>query len=584
LSASRSALAALRPFLVGLLMSIFGSIQMAGNTLQAMEIGLHVVGNNIANANTPGYIREKVLYVPAPVQKLGNLTLGLGVEIAGIVQNIDAFIEDRLRGVAGDRAGAEIQEKVYRDLESIIGELSDTDVSTQLTNFFNSIEEVVDQPEEMSVRNLAVQAGKALATTINTLNRRVTTAYEEFGIEVKNLTTEINTLTEQVRKLNVQIVSLEGGNSTGSQAGALRSQRGVALKRLAEIADVTVTENPVGAVNVTVGGELLVFEGTARQVKTEYGASNGRSIATIQFAENNSPLMVTGGELQGIYESRDRIVGGFLDRLDEFASALAFEFNKVYSQGQGATGFQSVTSQEAVSDPALVLDAAGLPFTPVNGQFKLLLYNTATKLTETHTINVDLDGLQDDTTLASLVTRLNEIAGVDAQVTSDNRLKLTAESAETRLAFADDSSGLLAAIGVNTFFTGSSAATLAVNDVVAADGSKFAASNNGVGVNVENGLRLIALHDEGLSSLNGNSITGLYDQLINETAQGATVAGSLTDGFKVFEQTLEANAQAVSGVNLDEEAIDMIMLQRTYQASARYISTLSELMDVLVAL
>lgn len=565
-------------------MSIFGSIQMAGNTLQAMEIGLHVVGNNIANANTPGYIRERVLYAPAPVQKLGNLTLGLGVEIAGIVQNIDTFIEDRLRGVAGDRASSEIQEKVYRDLESIIGELSDTDVSTQLTNFFNSIEEVVDQPEEMSVRNLAVQAGKALATTINTLNRRVTTAYEEFGIEVNNLTTEINTLTEQVRKLNVQIVSLEGGNPTASQAGALRSQRGVALKRLAEIADVSVTENPVGAVNVTVGGELLVFEGTARQVKTDYATTNGRPTASIQFVENNSPLQVSGGELHGIYESRDRIVGGFLDRLDNFASALAFEFNKVYSQGQGATGFQSVTSQESVSDPALTLDAAGLPFTPVNGQFKLLVYNTATKLTETHTIKVDLDGLQDDTTLASLVSQLNGVTGVNAQVTSDNKLKITAASAETRLAFADDSSGLLAAIGVNTFFTGSSAETLAINDVVAADGSKFAASNAGIGVNVENGLRLVALHDEGLASLSGSSITGLYDQLINETAQGATVAGSLTDGFKVFEQTLEANAQAVSGVNLDEEAIDMIMLQRTYQASARYISTLSELMDILVSL
>jgi len=565
-------------------MSIFGSIQMAGNTLQAMEIGLHVVGNNIANANTPGYIREKVLYVPAPVQKLGNLTLGLGVEIAGIVQNIDTFIEDRLRGVAGDRASSEIQEKVYRDLESIIGELSDTDVSTQLTNFFNSIEEVVDQPEEMSVRNLAVQAGKALATTINTLNRRVTTAYEEFGIEVNNLTTEINTLTEQVRKLNVQIVSLEGGNPTASQAGALRSQRGVALKRLAEIADVSVTENPVGAVNVTVGGELLVFEGTAREVKTAYATTNGRPTASIQFVENNSPLQVSGGELHGIYESRDRIVGGFLDRLDNFASALAFEFNKVYSQGQGATGFQSVTSQESVSDPALPLDEAGLPFTPVNGQFKLQVYNTATKLTETHTIKVDLDGLQDDTTLASLVNQLNGVTGVSAQVTSDNKLKITAASAETRLAFADDSSGLLAAIGVNTFFTGSSAATLAINDVVASDGSKFAASNAGIGVNVENGLRLVALHDEGLASLSGSSITGLYDQLINETAQGATVAGSLTEGFKVFEQTLQANAQAVSGVNLDEEAIDMIMLQRTYQASARYISTLSELMDILVSL
>src|SRR6185503_1885623 len=113
-----------------------GSIQMAGNTLQAMQIGLHVVGNNIANANTPGYIRERTLFTPAPVQKLGNLTLGLGVEIAGIVQSLDRFAEERLRDVGGDRASADIQEKVYLDLESILGELSDTDVSTSLSNFF----------------------------------------------------------------------------------------------------------------------------------------------------------------------------------------------------------------------------------------------------------------------------------------------------------------------------------------------------------------------------------------------------------------------------------------------------------------
>jgi flagellar hook-associated protein 1 FlgK len=72
--------------------------------------------------------------------------------------------------------------------------------------------------------------------------------------------------------------------------------------------------------------------------------------------------------------------------------------------------------------------------------------------------------------------------------------------------------------------------------------------------------------------------------MVNDTSQGATVAGSVADGFHVFEQTLQAQAQSVSGVNLDEEAIDMIMLQRTYQASAKYISTLAELLDVLVKL
>jgi flagellar hook-associated protein 1 FlgK len=558
---------------------------MAGNTLSAMQIGLHVVGNNIANANTPGFIRERVVYTPAPVMKLGDLTLGLGVEIAGIVQNIDHFVEERLRGVGGDRASADIQSKVYRDLESILGELSDTDVSTALTNFFNSIDEVVNQPEEMSVRNLAVQAGKTLVTTINTLSRRVEGVYEEFTAGVDNLTDEINVLTEQVRKLNLQIVALEGGDPTANQAGGLRSQRSVALNRLSEIVDVKVTENEVGSTSVYLDGELLVFEGTRREVRTVHSAEDGRTKASVQFVDNGSELIAHSGELHGIYEARDTIVGGFIDKLDEFASALIFEFNKVYSQGQGASGYQSVTSVDQVDNPDAVLDAAGLAFTPTNGAFNVVLYNTSTKQETTTSIKVDLDGLLDDSTLASVAADIDAIAGISASVTADNRVRIQAESAETRVAFDDDTSGLLAALGINTFFTGAKAADININGVVAADGSKFAASDTGkVGVGIGNAQKLIALHDAGLANLGGRTITGIYDDLINETAQGATVAESVKDGFDVFEQTLEAQFQSVSGVNLDEEAIDMIMLQRTYQASARYISTLSELMDILVAL
>jgi flagellar hook-associated protein 1 FlgK len=148
--------------------------------------------------------------------------------------------------------------------------------------------------------------------------------------------------------------------------------------------------------------------------------------------------------------------------------------------------------------------------------------------------------------------------------------------------FSNDTSGLLAAIGINTFFTGSTASDLAVNGVLLEDSSKFAASTEGIGVGTVNAQRLIALHDESLDSLDGNSLTGLYDQLINDTTQGSTVSQAVAEGLRTFESTLDAEAQSVSGVNLDEEAIRMITLQRTYQATARYISTLSELLDTLV--
>ncbi|NOY29782.1 MAG: flagellar hook-associated protein FlgK, partial [Planctomycetes bacterium] len=141
-----------------------GSLQMAGNTLQAMQIGLQVVGNNIANANTPGYIRERTIFTPAPVQRLGNLTLGLGVEVAAIVQNVDKFVESRLRDATSDTVSAEVQEKAYRDIEAIIGALADNDISSSLTQFFNSLEDL----ENIDFRNLAIGNGVVLAEKINT--------------------------------------------------------------------------------------------------------------------------------------------------------------------------------------------------------------------------------------------------------------------------------------------------------------------------------------------------------------------------------------------------------------------------------
>ena len=284
-------------------------------------------------------------------------------------------------------------------------------MSSSLTTFFNSINEILKHPEDVSIRNLAIQSGQTLSTAVNNLNRRVETVYTDFGRKVENLTTEINSLTTQISKLNVQIVSLEGGANSSNQAGSLRSQRQEAVKRLAEIADINATDTPGGAVNVTLHGESLVFEGTRREVKTEFGTSNGLPTATMKFVDGGGPVQVASGELYGVYQARDTIAGGFLDRLNDFAGALANEFNKIYSQGQGITGFKTVTSQNSVSSSSVGLDEAGLDFTPTSGYFNLLVYNKATKLTTTHRVDVDLDGLDNDTSLASLAAALDGVEG-----------------------------------------------------------------------------------------------------------------------------------------------------------------------------
>ncbi len=576
-------------------MSLFGSIQMAGNTLQAMQIGLQVVGNNIANANTPGFVRERAVYTTAPVQRLGDLSIGLGVEIDGIVQIIDKSLESRLRDAGGDRASAEVQEKAYQDIQATLGELTEFDISTAITDFINSLDQVAQNPEDIDIRNLAIGNGARLAERISSLSRRVTTIYRDFSDRVENVADEINTLSEQVRQLNLKVVTAEGGGGGGGEAGGLRSQRNEALKQLAQIADITINEQETGAINVSLNGAILVFEGTRQEVEAVSTTENGLKSTTIRFVENGSPLSVGGGELQGLYEARDTIAGGFLSGLDEFASTLAFEFNKIYSLGQGIEGFREVTGTARVSDPNAVLNSAGLDFTPVNGSFNLLVKNSAAGVsgtTETYTISVDLNGIDgNDTTLASLASELNAVDGISSEVSIDNELVIRSDSQDIEFSFELGSgakdSNVLAALGINTFFTGSTARTLGVNEVLTADrqsGAKFAASLSGIGEGVENANRLTGFYDESIDGLGNKTIKGAYDQLVNQTTQGATIATAVADGLRVFEGTLQASVQAVSGVNIDEEAIDMIQLQRIYQASARYIQTLSEMLDVLVNL
>jgi flagellar hook-associated protein 1 FlgK len=572
-------------------MSLFSSLQMAGNTLNAMQIGLHVVGNNIANANTPGYIRERAIYSPAPVQKLGNLSIGLGVEVDGIVQVIDKFIEDRLRDSGSDLASAEALEKAYADLEAQFDALGEANIGSLITKFFNGLDDIATN-NNLGVRDLIIKDGINLAQAFNTLDRSVERLHADLSTRVQSIAPEINTLTDKISKLNLQIVAMEAGGASASDAGGLRIQRSEALKDLAGLMNITATETITGSVNISVNGQILVFEGTKRNVESQVTEVNGINAARIQFVDNKSTLDVSGGELHGIYQARDEVYAGFLDDLDNLAANLAFEFNKIYSQGQGIDGFTQLTSASRVLDPSAALNQAGLDFTTTSGKFTVLIRNKQDGTTKSHEINIDLNGLDgNDTTLNSLAAQLNGIPGLNASINIDNRLILSAETSGIDFSFEvespSDESGVLAALGINTFFTGSEAGNLGVNTQLTQGdraSAKFAGSTQGINDGTGNVLRLVAMYDQSLTGLEGSSIRGIYDSIINTTTQGASIAQAVADGQRVFSGTLEAASQGVSGVNLDEEAIDMMMLQRTYQASARFISTLSDLLDILVNL
>lgn len=567
-------------------MSLFGSIQMGGNTLQAMQIGLQVVGNNIANASTPGYIRQEAVYVPAGVQNTGKLILGLGVNVESIVQKLDKFVQARLIGAKSDRANSEVQEGVYRDLETMLNELSDsTDLSSAFTGFFNSIDEVLKVPTDAATRNLAVGKGIALTENINNLYNRVADVKKQLDDRVTGLSDEINNLAEEIRQLNVQISSSEVGEGGSSEAGGLRVKRQIAVDRLSEIVNIHVEEQPNGGLSIGVGGELLVFEGTRQEVDIDRKSQDGASSGFIEFTHSHGKLEANSGELGGLYIARDQIVSDFTSDLDGLASTLAFEFNKLYSQGQGLVGFSNLTTKNVVNNLNAPLDAAGLPFTPVNGKFDFIVRNKQTPdLPNTKKIGIVLNGFDDDTSLNDLAAQLDAMDGITATVTQVGQLQIKSDSPDIDFAFDNDDSGVLAALGLNTFFTGSTAATIGVNDELKgiSNAGKLAVSLDGLGKGSGNFERLADFFDKPLESAGGASISDIYNQTINSVTQGSTVAQSIADGYRTFETTLEGQKQAVSGVSIDEEAVKMLTFQRIFQATAKYIQTISEMLDMLV--
>jgi flagellar hook-associated protein 1 FlgK len=564
-------------------MSLFGTIQMASNALQATDVGLQVVGQNIANANTPGYSQEVLNLTPGPTQQQGGVLEGTGVEIVGVTEQIDQYVEQRLYGANSDVTSSTTQATTYQQLESLMSELtsSGTDLTTSLTNFSSSIQNVLDAPQSVSNRQLAVSSGQTLANNINSMANEAMQMQSDLNSQITGEAASINQLTNQISQLNLQIENFQGGVNNSSTAVGLVDQRQQALTSLSKIVNVNVQQQSNGSVNVYVGNDYLVYGATNQQVSAKNSDTPGQYGPSLVITNSGSPLDASSGQYVGLLNSRDQILGGFLQQLDSFSGSLASEFNKIYASGQGLDGYQSVTSVNRVSNATAPLEDAGLTNTPVNGSFQIQVENTATNQTSTYTINVDLEGLGADSTLNSVAEQINQISGISATVTANGQLSIDNTAANQSFSFANDSSGLLASLGINTFFTGDSAGTLSVNSDVANDPSLFAASTGGVAQDADNAQALSAFNTTAFADQGGATIADLANTIVSNVTEGSATATANSTSANSYQAGLQSQSASVSGVNIDEQTVNLLTLQNTYQATAQVISTINQLMSTL---
>ena len=567
-------------------MGLSSALQVGKSGLFASQTAVEVAGNNLANIGTRNYHRQSVNITPNGTTPVGpGLYVGNGVKIADITREVNQQLEARLRSAIADQSGSKITADLLTQIESIENELSGVDLSTELQDFFNAWSDLAGNPQDDSLRSLAVEQGRSLANFIRGLDEQYGRVQRQVNDSIYGAVGEVSNLLDQIETINNEISTQEAGQT---EIGTLRDQRDGLLADLSKYLDISTSERNNGEVDIFVGSTAIMLDGKNLGVEVDNRVVNGEMKTLVVAGEEKQPLDVSAGEIGAMLAFRDENLAQSQSRLDTLASQLVWQVNRLHAQGHGESGFESVTGRYGVADATAPLsdaDATALPFTPAHGSFKVHVTDKTTGQRTTTTINVDLDGINpaSDTTLTSLVTDLDAVTGLSASITAGGQLRLDADDDFT-FGFSDDRAGALAALGVNSYFTGSDATDLAVDDAVAADPTRLAVSQTPGASDNLNALAIAGLATQGMSGLGGLSLSSYWERHVETGALNLARAEQALEADSNVRSNLETQRESVSGVNVDEETINLMTYQRSYQASARFITVVDELMQTLLGL
>lgn len=566
-------------------MALLGTaFQIGRSALAAYQAGVTISGQNIANAGNADYTRlngRLRAEVGGPV--LGGVRPGAGVRLAALQRNIDEAVEGRLRSSLATRKGAETRYSAMNQIESLFNELSDADLSSRLGTLFANFASLQTSPEDMSARNIVLSGARGAVDEFTRLRRGLLDQVANLNDSVELNTRRTSDIAGEIAQLNQQIVNDESGS--GQINSPLRDRRDGLLRELAEFVDISVRHQDTGSVNVYVGSEPLVEFDRSRGLVAETHLEDGLEIVDVRFADDNTRVNVSDGLLAGVLSTRDTIKDEQLARLDQLANGMIYEVNRIHATGHGLIGQTATTGVNAVRDPGLALNATGnLNFPVQNGTFIVNVRDRASGTVITRQIEVDLDGIGgDDTTLADLAGALDTVPGLSATVTPDNRLSVAASPGQ-EFWFSEDSSGALAALGMNAFFQGADAGTIALAPDIAADPRLIAAARGPESADGDNAGLIAGIGEWASELLGGLSVNDFHSETVGRLAVAAGAALTTHEAADTVYQSLVAQRESVSGVSLDEEAINLMKFEKAFQGATRYIGVLDQLANEMLSI
>lgn len=564
--------------------TLFSTFDIARLGMQAAQVQMDTAAHNIANVNREGYSRQRVnLTTPFP-SKHPYGQVGRGVLIQDIRRVRDEFLDRIYRDQIHGLGASDIRAQYYRLLEDNFLEPTGDGLGTRINDFFDTLNDYANNVEEAPVREAMVAEAENLATGLNQFAQRMYELRTNANEEIRNIVPEINSLMERIYQTNIQIRDSELDNSV---ANDIRDERDRALDELARLVNINYTEAADGQITVRVGPEVLVDMTGWRELITPFNNAldpERGDLLEIRFADNNQLVPIDDGELAAALQMRDEVIPYFDGRIDTLTATTIQALNRIHSQSNGQvniTGF--IDGDLPVSDPNAPLVTAGLPFDiDVPGSFEVALYNGNTQIAGSpFTVNIDAT-----TTLNDLVAQLNAIAPgtFSASVNAGNTLQLGTAAANTSFAFANDTSGVLAALGVYGMFEGFDARSIEVNPDLLADplllGSAYDLEVSASGDN-RAALDLAGVRNDLLLSSGAATLNDYYESTIAELGVDSRANEVFFETEQEFINDFQRRRLEESGVSLDEEVTFLIEYERAFQAAARVITTVERMLDSL---
>ncbi|HEX5353523.1 MAG TPA: flagellar hook-associated protein FlgK [Rhodanobacteraceae bacterium] len=604
--------------------------------LLASRVALDTTGHNISNASTPGYSRQNVEFAARAPQPAGGYFIGQGVDVVGVQRSYSQYLTTAVWNQDSSLQRATMFSQLTDDLNNLLG--GSTNLQTALDSFYSSVQDAANTPDSAPTRQAMLGQAASLVGTFHSLDQQLGQTVSQVNQRISDSVSSINSLAQSIASLNQQIESESAG---GSPPNDLLDRRDQLVQQLSEQVGVT-TSAQGNSINVIAGnGQTLVNGATALALKAQPDPYDPTRVNVVASTGAILDGQLQGGSLGGLLDYRGSVLEPAQNQLGRAAVAFASALNAQHRQGMdlnGQLGGDLFTLPAPQALPATgnagnatltasIADVGALQASDYTVRFDGSQWSVKTTggnpVTATGSGTsadpLSFDGLQLVVTGSAAAGDSFKIeptraaaGGIQLAVTDPNKLALAApvkalaadgnQTSVASLSTTDAGDGnLLDTVdiqfsGANTYsINGSGSFTYTPGSPIQyngwslslsgtpASGDQFTikANTDGAGDN-SNALALGKTADLGVLAGGTVSAGSAYASLVADAGTtGAQAQTNLSSQTSLFQQAQQSQ-QSVAGVNLDEEASNLIKFQQSYQASAQVISTANTIFNTLI--